>query len=62
MRYNLHNVDESITSGLAQRLAKYATRAMDDSGFAALTASWKVSVYTVDGDETPADRSYCVRW
>ncbi|MBK3779991.1 hypothetical protein G3A43_06960 [Paraburkholderia aspalathi] len=60
--YNLHKVDEVISHGLAHRLVVYATRSMADAGFAALTASWKVSVYTINGEERPADRSYCVRW
>ncbi|RQR65680.1 hypothetical protein DIE18_04310 [Burkholderia sp. Bp9125] len=60
--YSLHDVDECITAGLAQRLAKYAAQELDEAGFSALSASAKMSVYTLDGDQPPADRSYCVRW
>lgn len=58
----LHTVDECISAGLAKRLVGYATRAMADGGFDAAVQAWAVSVYTVDGDDKPADRSYCVRW
>lgn len=60
--YNLHKVDEVISRGLAHRLAVYATRRMEEGGFAVFTAVSKPEVYTTDGDEPPADRSYCVRW
>jgi hypothetical protein len=60
--YHLHTVDEFITAGLAHRLAAYATRRMADGGFAELTAGWKITVYTIDGEDRPAERSYCVRW
>jgi len=59
--YQLRTVDEVISAGLAHRLAAYATRRMADGGFAELTAGWKITVYTIDGDDRPADRSYCVR-
>lgn len=59
---SLHTVDECISAGLAKRLVGYATRAMAEGGFEAATQAWAVSVYTVDGDEKPADRRYCVRW
>lgn len=58
----LHTIDACISAGLAQRLVRYANQVMCDGGFDAAAAAWEVSVYTVDGDEKPADRSYCVRW
>lgn len=60
--YPLYIVSEAISPGLAQRLAHYARRRMSDAGFGALTEDWRVTAYTIDGDETPAHRSYCVRW
>lgn len=58
----LHATDERISKGLAERLHRYAERELIDQGFGALAADAKVSVYTIDGDDKPADRSYCVRW
>ena len=60
--YPLHTVAEAISPGLAQRLVRYAQGRMNDAGFGALTADWQVTAYTIDGDETPGHRSYCVRW
>ncbi|WP_126223571.1 hypothetical protein [Burkholderia ambifaria] len=58
----LHAVDETITQGLAKRLLRYARQEMDAAGFASMVEDWTVEVYTIDGDDRPADRSYCVRW
>lgn len=58
----LHTIDERISKGLAERLHRYAERELVDQGFSALAKNAKVSVYTIDGDDKPADRSYCVRW
>lgn len=58
----LHTTDEHISKGLAERLHRYAERELIEQGFGALAADAKVSVYTIDGDDKPADRSYCVRW
>lgn len=58
----LHTVEESISKGLAERLHRYAERELIGHGFGALAKDAKVSVYTIDGHEKPADRSYCVRW
>lgn len=58
----LYAVDECIRPGLAQRLVSYAQRQLAESGFEAIAQSWDVKVYTVDGTDKPADRSYCVRW
>lgn len=53
---------ESISHGLAVRLHNYALKALDSAGFREAVKDWKVSVYTLDGDDTPSERSYCVRW
>ena len=58
----LHSTDESISKGLAERLHRYAERELIDQGFEPLAKDAKVSVYTIDGTDKPADRSYCVRW
>lgn len=53
---------ESISHGLAVRLHNYALKTMDSVGFKEVVKDWKPSVYTLDGDEKPSERSYCVRW
>lgn len=58
----LIKLDEYIKPRLAQRLVNYASRSMADAGFGAMTVGWQISVYTIDGDAQPSDRSYCVRW
>ncbi|HCF3018224.1 TPA: hypothetical protein NIB55_005490 [Pseudomonas aeruginosa] len=58
----LSETDQSISPGLAKRLIAYASSAMEDSGFLSAVAGWSINVYTMDADERPADRSYCVRW
>lgn len=58
----LYTVEETISKGLAERLHRYAERELIDQGFGALAKDAKVTVYTIDGEEKPADRSYCVRW
>lgn len=59
---DLHTVAETISAGLAKRLHTYAERELIAQGFGPLAVGAKVTVYTIDGDEKPADRSYCVRW
>ena len=58
----LLDTDESISKGLAERLHRYAERELIGHGFGALAKDAQVKVYTIDGDDRPADRSYCVRW
>lgn len=58
----LHTTDECISKGLAERLHRYAERELVAKGFHPLAKDAKVSVYTIDGHDKPADRSYCVRW
>lgn len=57
---SLHDMDESISSGLVQRLHRYALRALEGAGFELI--GWDCEVYTTDGDDRPADRSYCVEF
>lgn len=61
-RRPLHEVEEGITQGLASRLHRYAERELIAQGFGAIAAGATVTVYTIDGSDKPADRSYCVRW
>lgn len=53
---------EQISPGLAQRLADYALKALDDAGFKAAVEGWTCIVSTSEAEETPANRSYYVRW
>jgi len=54
--------NESISHGLACRLYNYALNALDSAGFKETVKDWLPSVYTLDGDDSPSDRAYCVRW
>ncbi len=58
----LHLTAEHISVGLAVRLHRYAERELIEQGFGALTKDATVSVYSIDAEDRPADRSYCVRW
>lgn len=60
--YPLKDLDEQISVGLTKRLVQYAERRLTDAGFSFLSKDWKIEAYTMDGDEAPADRSYCVRF
>lgn len=60
--YPLRTVAEAISRGLASRLHHYAIQRLDDAGFKKAIEGWDAEVYTLDGDEKPADRSYCVRF
>lgn len=53
---------EQISPGLAQRLAHYALNTLDDAGFKASVDGWTCVVHTDEAEETPASRSYYVRW
>lgn len=59
---DLRQVDECISKGLSERLHRYAERELREQGFGALAVDAKVIVYTIDAEDRPADRSYCVRW
>lgn len=58
----MHLTDETISSGLAQRLMRYAERALDADGFLVAVSGWVATVGTDEADESPADRYYWVRW
>lgn len=60
--YPLQATAESISPGLANRIARYAVQRMTDSGFEPFLATAEVNVYTMDGDEESARRSYCVKF
>jgi hypothetical protein len=59
---HLHLTSENISAGLAARLHRYAEGELHAQGFGALAKDAKVIVYTIDAEDRPADRSYCVRW
>lgn len=59
---SLHYLAEAISPGLAHRLFHYAHDRMIEAGFGPAIEGWQAEVYTIDGDEKPANRSYCVRW
>lgn len=57
---HLHDADEKISHGLAQRLYRYALVTLEDAGFE--VSAWDCEVYTMDGNDKPADRFYCVEF
>lgn len=54
--------NETISKGLATRLHRHAVQRMEEAGFGCFVQSANVSIYTMDGDEKPADRAYTVRF
>lgn len=60
--YPLKTVADTISAGLAKRLHAYALKRLAEAGFQRAVEGWAVEVYTLDGNERPADRSYCVRF
>jgi len=52
---------EAISKGLAERLRRHAESRLAGAGFTQ-AAGWKVEVYTLDGEDKPADRGYTVRF
>lgn len=58
----VHLTDEVISRGLAQRLKRYAERALDVEGFLDAVKGWEVTIGTDDADDSPADRFYWVKW
>lgn len=59
---DIHKTDELISHGLMQRLANYAVKRLDEAGFKPTIEGWECTVYTMDGNESPADRVYQVRF
>lgn len=53
---------ESISTGLANRLHRHAANRLADAGFSKMIDDCNVEIYTMDADDKPADRSYCVRF
>lgn len=54
----LFAVDEQISQGLADRLRRYALRALTEGGFD--VAQWDCEISTMDGDLPPPERYYVV--
>ena len=58
----LFKTDDGISQGLAKRLYKYALETLDSSGFKSAVVGWEITVYTIDSEKIPSERSYCVIW
>lgn len=54
--------EQVISPGMAQRLHRYALDRLYKAGFGLLASGSKVTVYTLDADDPPPERVYCVRW
>lgn len=58
----LRATEECISDGLAARLHRYALARMDEAGFGTTVKEWATEVTTIDGNDAPANRSYCVQF
>lgn len=56
----LRDCGEKISAGLVARLHRYALTRMREAGF--VVTNWACEVYTMDGDQRPAGRYYCVEF
>lgn len=56
----LRDTAQTISLGLVQRLRHYAIGVLEEAGFA--VGAWACEVYTMNADESPADRSYTVEF
>lgn len=59
---NLSLTNEVIGYGLAVRLHKYGINRLKDAGFYDMVSKWQTEVYTIDADELPSNRTYCIKW
>jgi hypothetical protein len=57
---SLQQTDQTIPTGLLDRLHRYGLRFMEESGFD--VTSWSCEIYTTDGDLPSAERMYCVEF
>lgn len=57
---SLHETGEGVSNGLVKRLHRYGATRMAEAGFN--VDGWACEVYTMDGDEPPANRAYCVEF
>ncbi|GEL42305.1 hypothetical protein MEX01_28960 [Methylorubrum extorquens] len=57
---SLHDTGQFISNGTVKRLHRYALRALTDAGFD--VSEWACEVYTMDGDDAPSERTYCVEF
>lgn len=53
---------EKISAGLAKRLAKHAADHMTEAGFGMFLVDAACEVYSMDAEDTPANRSYTVKF
>lgn len=60
--YPLKPVNEAISPGLAKRLARYAVHRLTDEGFEPFLKTAEIEVYTLDGDSSPSQRNYVVKF
>lgn len=58
---SVYLTNDNISQGTCSRLVKYATTRIKDAGLDMVLA-WDCVVSTLDHDEPPADRFYCVNW
>ena len=56
----LTGTDQNISPGLAIRLMRYAVQRMIDNGFR--VEGWACEVSTMDADNRPPERTYCVKF
>lgn len=56
----LHDTGQTISSGLVQRLHRFALSDLMDAGFD--VAAWACEVYTMDGELPPSERLYTVEF
>lgn len=54
--------NEKISEGLASRILSYALNRLKEDGFLEMVRDWDIVVYTLDAEDKPADRSYCVKF
>lgn len=54
--------EDSISTGLANRLHRHAVSRLSAAGFSKMLEDSQVEIYTMDAEQKPADRSYSVRF
>lgn len=60
--YELIDLPESISPGLAKRLHCHAQNRLEEAGFLGAVDGWAVEIYTMDGEKSPSDRNYGVKF
>ncbi|PRD42069.1 hypothetical protein C5748_18095 [Phyllobacterium phragmitis] len=60
--YTLHDTDETISSGLLERLHRFGHSRLTEAGFEIGSGKWQCHVYTMDGDLPRLERYYTVEF